>query len=68
MYKEVLQSIDGIGIYPIISMLVFVIFFTLVIIRYFKTDKNYLNEMKNLPLDSDEKSNPNNIGGNHDEV
>jgi cytochrome c oxidase cbb3-type subunit IV len=60
MYKEVLQSIDGIGVYPIISLLVFVIFFTMVIIKYFKIDKNYLNEMKNLPLDSDEKSNPNN--------
>ncbi len=66
MFKEVLQSIEGIGIYPIISMVVFVIFFVAVIIWYFKADKIYLNKMKNLPLDNDEKSNSNNTGGNHD--
>ena len=66
MYKEVLQSIEGIGIFPIISMIVFVIFFAAVIIWYFKADKKYLNKMKNLPLDNDEKSNSNNTGKNHD--
>ena len=66
MYKEVLQSIEGIGIFPIISMIVFVIFFAAVIIWYFKADKKYLNKMKNLPLDNDEKINSNNTGKNHD--
>lgn len=66
MYKEVLQTIEGIGIYPIISMIVFIIFFAAIIIWYFKADKKYLNKMKNLPLDNDEKSNSNNTGKNHD--
>ena len=66
MFKEVLQSIEGVGIYPIISMIVFVIFFAAVIIWYFKADKKYLNKMKNLPLDNDEKSNSNNTGEKHD--
>lgn len=67
MYKEVLQSIEGIGIYPIISMIVFVIFFAIVIIWYFKADKKYLNKMSNLPLEEDEKLNSNNTGKNHDQ-
>ncbi len=67
MYKEVLQSIEGIGIYPIISMIVFAVFFAVVLIWYFKADKKYLNKMSNLPLDDDEKSNSNNTGGNHDQ-
>jgi cytochrome c oxidase cbb3-type subunit IV len=68
MFKEVLQSIEGIGIYPIISMIVFVIFFAAVIIWYFKADKKYLNKMKNLPLDNDEESNSNNTGEKHDKI
>ena len=67
MFKEVLQSIEGIGIYPIISMIVFIIFFTIVIIWYFKADKKYLNKMKNLPLDNDEKINSNNTGEKNDQ-
>lgn len=66
MFKEVLQSIEGIGIYPIISMIVFILFFVAVIIWYFKADKKYLKKMKNLPLDEDEKSNSNNISKNYD--
>jgi cytochrome c oxidase cbb3-type subunit 4 len=67
MYKEVLQSIEGIGIYPIISMIVFVVFFAIVLVWYFKADKKYLKKMSNLPLDNDEKSNSNNTGENHDQ-
>lgn len=67
MYKEVLQSIEGVGIYPVISMIVFVVFFTAVLIRYFKADKKYLNKMSNLPLDDDEKIISNNTGINNDQ-
>ena len=66
MYKEVLQSIEGVGIFPIISMIVFAAFFTVVIIWYFKADKKYLNKMSNLPLDDEDRFNSNNTGGNHD--
>ena len=62
MYKEVLESIEGIGIYTIISMIVFLIFFAALIIWYFKADRKYLNKMRNLPLDNDEQPNSNNTG------
>ena len=66
MFKEVLQSIEGIGIYPLISMGVFLVFFMIVIIWYFKADKKYLENMSNLPLDNDQVINSNNTGKNHD--
>lgn len=54
MYKEILQSIEGVEIYPIISLIVFVLFFIVVTIRLIRMDKNYINEMKQLPLNNEE--------------
>ncbi|AFH48434.1 Hypothetical protein IALB_0722 [Ignavibacterium album JCM 16511] len=54
MYKEILQSIEGVEIYPIISLIVFVLFFIVVTIRLFRMDKNYINKMKQLPLNNEE--------------
>ncbi len=54
MYKEILQSIEGVEIYPIISLIVFVLFFIVVTIRLIRMDKNYINEMKQLPLNNDD--------------
>ncbi|MCI0450019.1 MAG: CcoQ/FixQ family Cbb3-type cytochrome c oxidase assembly chaperone [Chlorobi bacterium] len=52
MYKHVLQSIEGIEIYPIISLVIFVLFFIAIIIWMFKADKKYLNKMASLPLEN----------------
>lgn len=54
MYKEILQSIEGVEIYPIISLIVFVLFFIVVTIRLIRMDKNYINEMKQLPLNNED--------------
>ncbi len=54
MYKEILQSIEGVEIYPIISLIVFILFFIVVTIRLIKMDKNYINKMKQLPLNNEE--------------
>ena len=62
MYKELLQSIEGISLYPIISLIVFVLFFAIILIWMFKVDKNYIKKMENLPLDNDEEINFNNTG------
>jgi hypothetical protein len=51
MYKEILQSVEGIGIYPIISLSIFFIFFVVLIIWVIKVDKKYLSKMEMLPLD-----------------
>lgn len=67
MYKEILQSIEGVEIYPIISLIVFVLFFIVVTIRLIRMDKNYINEMKQLPLNNEDnkKINPGELNEKH---
>jgi len=55
MIKDYLQTIDGVFIYPIISMIVFVLFFAAVLIWISKLDKKYINRMENLPLEKMKK-------------
>jgi len=46
-----LEQIAGVEIYPIISMLIFFIFFILVGYIVIKTDKQEIDEISNMPLD-----------------
>ena len=62
MYKEILNSVEGISIYPIISLIVFVLFFAIILIWMFKVDKTYINKMENLPFEKEEENNFNNTG------
>ena len=62
MHKELLQSIDGVSIYPIISLIVFVLFFAVILIWMLKVDKNYIKKMENLPLEKEEGNSFNNTG------
>ena len=54
MFNHYLQSIEGIGIYPLISLLVFFIFFVVMLIWILKADKSHLKKMSVLPLEPDE--------------
>ncbi|MBT4498438.1 MAG: cbb3-type cytochrome c oxidase subunit 3 [Gemmatimonadetes bacterium] len=53
MYKEVLRSIEGIEIYPIIALLIFFAFFVGVIVWSTRIDKERLRELSILPLDGE---------------
>ena len=66
MYKDILQSIEGISVYPIISLIVFVLFFAVILIWMIKVDKKYINKMENLPFENEEANNFNTIGDLHD--
>lgn len=57
MLSEHISRIDGIAIYPIISLIVFSILFIATIVWVIKLDKKYLTRMENLPLDSNFKNN-----------
>lgn len=46
-------SIDGVEIYPIVSLLVFFIFFLILGWYVYKTDKKHIDEMKQVPLEND---------------
>jgi len=56
MYKELLQSIEGIEIFPLISLFIFLALSVGVVIWIVKLDKGYVKEMKALPLDGDENT------------
>lgn len=53
--KNYMDSIDGVAIYPIISLLVFFILFVLLFWWVVTAKKDYLNKMSNLPLESNDK-------------
>ena len=54
-----LESIAGIGIYPLISLLIFFLFFTFLILYVLKADKQHISELKNMPLERGDKSHVN---------
>jgi cytochrome c oxidase cbb3-type subunit 3 len=58
MYKEVLDKIIGIGLYGIVSILIFFAFFTGMLVWAFALKKNYLNTMGSLPLEDNERPQP----------
>lgn len=51
MYRNILQSIEDIQVWPIIGLVIFFVFFVVVVIRVLKTDKAFTEKMKNLPFD-----------------
>lgn len=57
MIKDVLQSITSVEIYPIISLILFVISFLAVGIKVLLMDKTELARISRLPLDEQNYSN-----------
>lgn len=55
MYKNVLQSIDNIAIWPVISFVIFFLFFICLLWWVFTTDKKFIDKMKSMPIDGYEK-------------
>lgn len=67
MIRNYLQSIEGVEIYPLISLALFVVFFVAVFVWILKIDKNYIRQMKELPLELDNNRNSNSTGETNDE-
>ncbi|MHA3789469.1 CcoQ/FixQ family Cbb3-type cytochrome c oxidase assembly chaperone [Flavobacterium hauense] len=55
--KYNLESISGVEIFPIISLLIFFIFFLVLYTWVFTYKKEKIAEMSNLPLDGDDQNN-----------
>ena len=51
--KGNLENIDGVEIYPIISLLIFFIFFTALFYWVFTAKKEHIKEVSNIPLEND---------------
>ncbi|MCG2460235.1 CcoQ/FixQ family Cbb3-type cytochrome c oxidase assembly chaperone [Flavobacteriaceae bacterium F89] len=52
--KNYMDSIEGVAIYPMISLLIFFVFFGLLLWWVLTASKNYLDQMSKLPLDENE--------------
>jgi cytochrome c oxidase cbb3-type subunit 4 len=52
--KHNLTSIDGVSIYPIISLLIFFLFFAVMITWVYRMRKPEVDELSNLPFDNEE--------------
>lgn len=50
MYTDILRGIDGIGVFPVISLLLFVGVFTVVLVWAFRADRGRLSRLARLPL------------------
>lgn len=62
MFSDYLKSIEGVGIYPLISLMVFFIFFVVLLIWMSRADKKYLKSMSELPLSGNDSVNNNQLG------
>jgi len=54
-----LESIAGIAIYPMISLFIFFLFFTVLIAYTVKADKQHIAKLENLPLENNDKQQSN---------
>jgi cytochrome c oxidase cbb3-type subunit IV len=51
MYKDILQSIDHVAIWPIISFIIFFLFFICLLWWVVTADKKFIAKMSQLPID-----------------
>lgn len=54
--KHNLESIDGVALFPIISLLLFFTVFVTMLIIVFGYKKKYIDEVSNIPLEEDENN------------
>jgi len=50
MFSQNLSSIDGVSIFPIISLVLFFVMFSGVLFWVLKKDKSYMEKLANIPL------------------
>jgi hypothetical protein len=55
--KQYAEKIDNAQVYPIISLLIFFLFFTLLLVLVKKMRKENVERLSNLPLETEETAN-----------
>ncbi|MDN4164577.1 cytochrome C oxidase Cbb3 [Cytophagales bacterium LB-30] len=50
MFKHYFERIEGIEIYPLISLIIFFLFFLSLLVWVLRVDKSYIKTMKELPF------------------
>jgi hypothetical protein len=54
MYKNVLQSIENIQVWPVISFVIFFVFLLCLLLWVFTADKKFIEKMSGLPIEEPE--------------
>jgi cytochrome c oxidase cbb3-type subunit IV len=49
-----LERITGVSIFPLISLLIFFVFFAVLLLWIWKADSKYINTLKNIPFPGNE--------------
>lgn len=52
--KKYAEGIDHVAVYPMISLLIFFLFFVVLLLYVRKMDKKSISELANIPLDQKE--------------
>ncbi|NCO62880.1 MAG: CcoQ/FixQ family Cbb3-type cytochrome c oxidase assembly chaperone [Flavobacteriales bacterium] len=55
--KNYMETISGVEIYPIISLLIFFTFFVILFWWVFTAKKEYINQVSNIPLENNNNQN-----------
>ena len=51
-----LSEIVNVEIYPLISLIIFVLFFVGLVVYVIKSDKNYIKKMSDMPLENNDEN------------
>lgn len=55
--KGYLENIEGVATYPMISLLIFFVFFATLFVWVLTASKDHIKEMSQMPLDTDNQQN-----------
>ncbi|MFS4466784.1 CcoQ/FixQ family Cbb3-type cytochrome c oxidase assembly chaperone [Maribacter sp. 2210JD10-5] len=55
--KGYMESIEGVATYPMLSLLIFFVFFVVLFWWVFTASKSYIKEVSELPLDNNNQQN-----------
>lgn len=59
MFSNNLSSIDGVSIFPVISLVLFFGFFVILIYKVIRTKQSYIREVEKIPLTDNDNFNNN---------
>jgi len=51
--RQYAETMKGVDIYPIISLMIFVLFFVVLLLYVKKLDKKVIQDISNIPLDNE---------------
>jgi len=56
--RQFLENVTGLSIYPMLSLVIFMVVFLLVIVIAYTRSKGYYTNMRNLPIELEDESTP----------